>query len=223
MQANRVDPANALVSLCHIVECVIRDTAPRRPQLRRNQRVLQQPIARVDAEGLPVDGRPLRKWFKRTHRMDAPEKTPEPFEHVLVVEIRRASAVAGKHREAKAGVVMQGLTVIKRNRRHHRNFTLEQLGDELVLFENLRITPAPRAVKLGDHRWPVVEADLIDAIFVGVQRQQATITGEASVFHRVKHGIGGEAGVGWRIGFGEIIRMRRRVAPTKGFHCAAGD
>ncbi|MCY1183102.1 hypothetical protein D9M73_236950 [compost metagenome] len=58
------------------------------------------------------------------------------------------------------------------------------------------VAPACRAVELGDQRRLALDAYLIDAVLVAVQRQHAGIAEKAEAFHGIQHQIGGEGGKG---------------------------
>ena len=77
--------------------------------------------------------------------------------------------------------------------RHRRNLALGQLGDERVFFEDRRVAPARGPVELGDDRRPVFDADLVDAVFVAVERQQAAVAAHADrdedAVERIEHAI----------------------------------
>jgi len=48
--------------------------------------VLEQPVARLDAEARAVEGGALREWLYRADRVDASDEAPEPLERLRVVE-----------------------------------------------------------------------------------------------------------------------------------------
>ena len=47
-------------------------------------------------------------------------------------------------------------------------------GDKRMLFKNLRIAPASGTVKFGHQRRRIFHADLVDPVFITIQRQQAS-------------------------------------------------
>src|SRR6266508_353229 len=63
-----------------------------------------------------------------------------------------------------------------------------------MFFENLRIGPALRAVELGDVRLTVFHRDLVDAVFVTVEREHPAIADEPDAVQRVEHDIGCQSG-----------------------------
>ena len=90
---------------------------------------------------------------------------------------------------------------------------------EGVLFEDLRVAPACRAVEL--RRPPtapqrraagaaVLQPDLIDAVLVAVQAEQAPVAAQAYAVERIEHAIGRESGVGRCGGHRAIVRVPSR-------------
>ncbi|MNH08055.1 hypothetical protein D3C79_674600 [compost metagenome] len=82
--------------------------------------------------------------------------------------------------------------------RHYRDFTFGQLGGEGMLFEDRCIGPAVWAIELGNQRFSVFDAHLIDAVLVAVECQNAGIAEKADTFHSVEDQVGSEGfeGVG---------------------------
>ncbi|MNZ64080.1 hypothetical protein D3C78_822420 [compost metagenome] len=107
------------------------------------------------------------------------------------------AAAAGEQGEAEALVFEQGAAVVLQ-RGDHRHFAVGQFGGEAVLFEDGRVAPAAWAVELGDQRLRALDAHLVDAVFVAVQRQHPGIAEKAQAFHGVQDQVGGEGveGVG---------------------------
>ena len=62
-----------------------------------------------------------------------------------------------------------------RNRRNHWQVAVGKLQREAVFFENLRIAPTRRSIKLGNYRRVIFNANLVDAIFVTVECQKPTV------------------------------------------------
>ncbi len=84
-------------------------------------------------------------------------------------------------------------------RRNGRDLVLGQGQGEGVLFQDGGIAPAPRSVELGDDGRGVIDADLIDAVLVAVQCEQAPIGQESDALHRIQHEIRGEVGIRCRV------------------------
>jgi hypothetical protein len=60
-------------------------------------------------------------------------------------------------------------------RRHHRNFLLEQKRGKTMLLVDLLPAPARRSVKLGDNRIGLLYAHLVDPVFITVERENSRI------------------------------------------------
>ena len=67
-----------------------------------------------------------------------------------------------------------------------------------MLLEDRFVAPAPGAVELGDQRLGVLDADLIDAVFVAVEGEQAAVADEAAGLDRRQHEIGRQRSEGGR-------------------------
>src|SRR5207245_11746844 len=112
-----------------------------------NEIVRKQPVARLAAEALDVDARPIGERSRRANGVNAPDEATDPFERLAIFELRRAPAAARIHREAEsAGCVQRPAT--DRERRDHRNLALGELERERVLLEDLRVGPALGAIEL---------------------------------------------------------------------------
>ena len=84
-------------------------------------------------------------------------------------------------------------------RRDDRNLVRGELGDERVLF----VRSAHRSIALDDRtsRPPAAPSstpDLIDAVLVAVEREQAAVAVDADRVERVEDAIGRQRGVGMR-------------------------
>src|SRR5712691_2061975 len=142
MPAQRAHLARALVALRDAREREVDRALPGVEQVRRDEIVRKQPVARLAAEALDVDGRPLGERPRRTDRMNAPDEATDPFERLAVFELRRAPAAARIHREAKTPECVQGSAALERKRRDDRDLALGELERERVLVEDLRVGPA---------------------------------------------------------------------------------
>ena len=79
-----------------------------------------------------------------------------------------------------------------------------------MLFENLRIRPAPGPIELRDYlilspRGPppggrIFLSDLVDAILVAVERKQAPVAAQSEGIERIQDDVRGEPGVGMAFG-----------------------
>ena len=121
--------------------------------------------------------------------MNAPEQLAEAIRLIEIARLRRTAAATRKQGETETGVFVQGLAVVDQ-RRHHRDFDVGQFEGELVFFEDGFVGPALRTVELGDQRFGVFDADLIDAVFVAVERENARIAEETDAFDGIEHEIG---------------------------------
>src|SRR5207244_9305143 len=101
----------------------------------------KQPIARLAAEALDVDARPIGERPRRAHGVNAADEATDPFERLAIFELRRAPAAARIHREAESAGCVQRLAV-DREGRDHRNLALRELEREGGLLEDLRVGPA---------------------------------------------------------------------------------
>jgi hypothetical protein len=102
-----------------------------------------------------------------------------------------------------------------------RNLRVRQFLRKIVLFLNLRIAPAARTVELGDNGVRILDADLVDAVLVAVQRQQTPIGQQAGGVDGLQHGIRVEPVIGGGIA-GSIFHggiITRPAAPPD-FNCS---
>ena len=131
------------------------------------------------------------EWLDRGNRMHPPEQAAEAIELVQIARLRRPATTPRKQRETKAGVLEQGFAVTHQWC-HHRHFVLGQLEAEAVLLADRRIGPALGAVELGNQRLFVVDADLINAVFVAVQGQHAGVGQIANALDGIQHQVWGQ-------------------------------
>src|SRR5258706_12602518 len=109
----------------------------------------------------------MRERLNGADGMNTPQKTPHPFQHLGPIEFRGAPAAAREDRESEIAEFVQGF-VVRDQRRHHRDFALVECLYKGMLLEDLRIRPAPRAIKLH-HSWrSFLDADLVNAVLVAV-------------------------------------------------------
>lgn len=76
-----------------------------------------------------------------------------------------------------------------------------------MLFENLLGAPAPGPIKLDDQRCGIDPADLIDAIFVAVERLQSPVTAMTGLFN----GTDNRIRIQVRVGAGRIVWFWRVI------------
>jgi hypothetical protein len=94
--------------------------------------------------------------------------------------------------EAESAGIEQALTGSVTPGCHHRQFMLRQLEAEPVLFHNLISVPAPRTIEFDYQRLIVVDADLIDPVFIAVQGEGATVATKALTLDRIHYEVRSE-------------------------------
>src|SRR5438105_4514560 len=154
---------------------------PRVGDVGRDEVVRKQPVARLLAESCYIERGPLYKRPDGANTMDTPDEAAHPFQRRPILELGSASSAPRIDREAKAAKRRHGGFSGQLKRCDDGYLELCQLGNERVLFGDLRVAPSQWPVELGDnrrceHRQPgrrrtVVEPYLIDAILVAVKRQ----------------------------------------------------
>ena len=83
---------------------------------------------------------------------------------------------------------MQRFTV-KHERRRQRHLILLQLKGKLMFFFDLFTAPALGTIEFHYVTTPFLIRELIDAIFVAVERRQAGIDAQAGVPKRINNGV----------------------------------
>ena len=134
-----------------------------------------------------VDGRTMHEGFHAAHPVHAPQELAQGVKVVEVVELRGVAAPARVEGEAKPVVLPEtgaAVIAVEAQGRHHRQLLLHQGKAERVLLANLFIAPALGAVELGDQRRAVLDAHLIDAVFVAVEGEKAAIAEKPGALHR---------------------------------------
>ncbi len=134
----------------------------------------EQVIARILPEPLDVDAAALPEALAPADEMNAAEKAAHPFALGARAELRPAPAAPLEHGEAET-VVLEQRAALLNERRHDRNLRGRELEREAVLLGDRGGAPALRPVKLGDQRRAALDADLVDAILVTVQREDAAV------------------------------------------------
>ena len=153
-------------------------------QLGRDEMAADE-IDAVDGMALQVDARTMAKGLLLADAVDARQQAADDGKIVLVVQLRRTAAATGKQAETMVAEGVQSLLALVDERGHHRQFLFQQFSTEGMLFEDLRVAPATRAIELGDQRVAVFDADLINAVLVGVEGQDAAIAAMAQGLDRV--------------------------------------
>ncbi len=121
-------------------------------------------------------------------------ESAELAQHIFVVQFRRAAASARRDRDPEIAAVMQ-CCAIQCEGRDNRNIRVRKLDAETVLLEDCLVAPARRPIEFRDHRLPIFDANLIDAILIAIQCQESTIALKAEFLHRRENVVGLELGV----------------------------
>ena len=103
---------------------------------------------------------------------------------------------------------------------HGRNLGRRQGLGKAVLFGDLGIAPAFRAVKLGHHLGVAfvggLQVNLVDPVLETVERRHAAVAPQAHAGQCVLHHVGGECGVGMHVreaGWVHVLHCRRPPMP----------
>ena len=167
--------------------------------VQRNRFVLQQPVARLDSEGGGIERAARDKLPCRADGVDAGQKAADPLEHFGVVEFGRAATVARAHAEGEAAERMQR-GPFQNQRTDGRDFGIHQLSCECVFLKNLFLAPSPRTIKLRHHRGMavvrVLQVNLVHAVFVRAQPQQAAVAMQADTGQCIEHHVRCQRAVG---------------------------
>ena len=80
-----------------------------------------------------------------------------------------------------------------------------------MLFQDLRIAPAPGPIELGHHHAPIFQKHLEDAVFIRVQLQQPAVAAQAHGIEGIEHRFRSQAGEGRRLRVLVALRLLRVV------------
>jgi hypothetical protein len=196
MQPERLHIARTCVAVRHRLQRQVHRALPRLEQVGWQERVNEQPVAGLAAEALHVQRRAYRERPHGADGVDAADEAPDPFQGVAALQFRRAAAAAREHREAEARM-LEERPALRRERGHGGNLALGEFQHEGVLFQDLRVAPAPRAVELRHDGRAVFQPHLVDAVLVAVQAEQPPVAAQSRALERVENGFRGEPGV-WR-------------------------
>src|SRR5206468_2944040 len=139
VQTQRTHVACSREATAHAVKRHGNDAAIGFVEVRRDETVRKQPVARLFAEALDVERRPLAKARLRSYRVDAADEAPEPLACRAILELGGAADTVRIDREAKSRKLRESVPAGERQRRDGRNLALGKLANETVFFENLRI------------------------------------------------------------------------------------
>ena len=137
----------------------------------------------------------MLEGLRLAEQMDPGDEPAELTQQVQIVELGRPASVALEHGEPKRPRVVQGVAVNAAGW-DNRQFGRAELQCKRMFFENGSIAPASRAIKLGDHGFVIFNADLIDAVFIAVEREEATVTAQRQPLERLDDVLGLQACVG---------------------------
>ena len=110
--------------------------------------------------------------------MDATDEATQQVQVVEIIEFRRATTLARIYRKHEIIVHCQGrilVTLIDDQRGHHWNFVIEEELGEAMLLVYLLFVPAVWPIKFDDYGIFVFYTNLVDAILLAVQGQDASI------------------------------------------------
>src|SRR5690606_24991448 len=146
----------------------------RRLEMRRDPTFVEQVQAGVLSHSLDIQALAMPKLEPSTDHMDAPKEASHPLALRSRAELRPAPALAFEERETKLLVLEQRPSVVN-DRRDDGHLRRGQLQGETVLLLDGGIAPSPGTIELRHERLRLLDAHLIDAVFVAIQRQDAPI------------------------------------------------
>ena len=191
MQPQRVDVASfitLLPAVFHPRQNIQRRAFVGHAQVGWHKIVLQHVAHWRGTKFFDADFRPVLEIRQCTYRMYARNKAPQPAQRLIILELRRAATLTRIERQHEPAVLMQR-AAIENQRRHHRQFRLRQFQCKRMLFQNRRTAPALRTVKLGNHALARFEPHLIHAVFITVERREATIATLAGGLYGIEQAL----------------------------------
>jgi hypothetical protein len=126
------------------------------------------------------------------------DEAAQLMQMIEIIELRCATTLARIYRKHEIIVHRQGrILVIDADYQwgYHRDFIIEEELGEAMLLVYLLFAPAIRPIEFDDYRLIVFDANLVDAILVTVQGQDAGIAEPACRFDRCDYMIGGKPGI----------------------------
>ncbi len=146
----------------------------------RNNLVVEQVFAGRYPVALNVYTWTSLKLARLADQMNAGNESPKLALQIVVVEFWCPATATLVNGETKVCRLEQGFSSV-RNWRNDRQVAVSKLHREAVLFGYLRVAPTAGSVKFGDY-WPVIfNTNLIDPIFVTVEREKPTVAAIAEV------------------------------------------
>ena len=188
VQADGAKIACALEGAVYMGHQVVGQAAECRFEMERYPAIFAQRAYRILAIAARGQCWPMPEGSAASDCVDAADETPQPQPGLAVFQFRRMPALAAEQREAESLVAEQGLS-IEHGRGDQRDFRGFQLQGKRMLLVDLFIAPAPGAVKLGYQGLGVLDAHLVNAVLVAVERQQAAVAQQAGGLHGLQHGI----------------------------------
>ncbi len=145
----------------------------------------------------PVEPGSVPKCAGAADGMDARQEASHPPAVVLGAELGPAAARPTVHGVTEAFVLEERAAVVH-VRRDHRDLGTREFQRKLVLLENRGVGPALGSVELHHDRRGVFSAHLVDAVFVTIQGQDATVARVPQRFDGADDDVGGQRGIRMR-------------------------
>ena len=149
----------------------------------------------------------MLEFFDRADAVDSAERAGQNLEIFGVFQIGRMPTLAWKDGKTKS-LIRQQRGAIERQRCNHWQIELRKFERKLVFLVNFLIAPALGAVEFDDdelaERRSHVKLNLVNAVFVAVQRKQAARGHKTEVLQRIKNQIRTQAFVGSVRMFGHL-------------------
>ena len=187
--------------------------------------MIEKIVARLVTESFDIKCRALDERLERAYGVNPSQEAAHPFERVRVLELRRAPAAAWVYGDAVAAAFVQRAFVGEHQGGDDRKLASCKLDYECVLFEDLGVAPAARPVELGDQRLVILDAELVDAVLVAVQRLQPAVGAQARALQRIEHRVGSQPRIGrvfavrkgvlWHGADSKVMSGRRQAIATK--------
>ena len=200
---------------------------------RRQPRAFRHPFYRSPAIQFAIQRRAVQEAVARAHLVDAGDELPDALAHgrpfVDVVQLGHAAtltaidgdvkAMAFEERVGHGCIVLRLLLFLVLIRGHQRvpvqrgcqrDLGGRDLVSEAMLFQQLVVVPATRAIELGHPAATIFQPHQIDAVLEAVERLQAPITAQADLLQCRQHGVGPQLCKGLGCGV------------CRGWHCRGG-
>jgi hypothetical protein len=181
--------------------------------VQRDHVVRQQPVARFRGKCLDIQRGSLGEGPGSADGVDAGQKPADPFQHLEIVQLGRATAAPGADAEGKAAEAVQGAP-FQHQRGNHRDLSGGQLAGKRVFFLDLCLAPAFGPVELGDDgAVPVVgvfQMNLVDTVLIGTQRREAAVALQSHAGQRIHHDVGRERRIGMGLAGCDVVGCGRQ-------------